>query len=129
MNIFTFSGNLGQDCEVRTAGSSTVCQFSVAVKAGYGDKESTIWTRCALWGKRAEGNLPEYLKKGQQVVVSGELSLNVWTTKEGTQMTDVEVNVDKLTLVGKREEPANHPQPTNGYDTDKFQGTGEDVPF
>lgn len=50
MNVFTFTGNLGRDCRTGNAGGTSVCNFSVAVKSGYGQNEQTIWVDCALWG-------------------------------------------------------------------------------
>ena len=67
-------GNLGKDAEVRQAGSSTVCGFGVAAKVGFGDKAKTIWIDCSIWGKRAESQLPQYLKKGTKVTVIGEMN-------------------------------------------------------
>lgn len=99
MNVFSFTGNLGKDCEVKQAGNSTVCEFSVAVKSGYGEREKTNWVRCKLWGKRAEGGLPPYLVKGQQVAISGEYSLSEWE-KDGEKHSIAEVNVNSVDLVG-----------------------------
>lgn len=114
MNVFTFSGNLGRDAEVKNLGSTTVCNFSVAVKSGYGDKEKTEWINCALWGKRAEGGLPQYLLKGQTVVVSGELSTREYQANDGTMRTSVEVRVNDVTLAGKRDDLGIQPQ-AQGY--------------
>ena len=55
MNLFALTGNLGKDCRTNNVNGTAVCNFPVAVKSGYGDKEQTIWLDCALWGKRAEG--------------------------------------------------------------------------
>lgn len=111
MNVFTFSGNLGRDAEVKNLGSGTVCNFAVAVKSGYGDKEKTEWISCAMWGKRAEGGLPQYLKKGQTVVVSGELSTREYQNSDGITKTVLEVRVNDVTLAGKRDDtPAPHAQ-------------------
>lgn len=104
MNVFTFSGNLGRDAEVKTIGAGTVCNFAVAVKSGYGDKEKTEWISCDMWGKRAEGGLPQYLKKGQTVVVSGELSTREYQNSDGITKTVLEVRVAEVTLVGKRDD-------------------------
>ncbi len=104
MNVFTFSGNLGRDAEVKTIGAGTVCNFAVAVKSGFGDKEKTEWISCAMWGKRAEGGLPQYLKQGQTVVVSGELSTREYQANDGTMRTSLEVRVNDVTLAGKRED-------------------------
>lgn len=100
MNLLIISGRLPQDCEIKsTQGGTTLCSFSVGVKSGYGDKEKTNWINCNLWGKRAEGKLPDYLKKGQEVVVAGELSIDKFE-KDGQTKYFTKVNVDKLDLVG-----------------------------
>lgn len=99
MNVLSLTGNLGRDAEVRQAGSSTVCGFPVAMTAGYGDKKQTVWIDCSIWGKQAEGALPGYLKKGQQVAVSGELS-----TREHEGKTYLQLRVNSIDLIGKRDD-------------------------
>ena len=125
MNVFSFTGNLGKDAEVRvTTTGKSVCSFSVAVKSGFGDKASTTWVRCTLWGKRAEGKLPEYLTKGTQVAISGEFSAREYEAN-GEKRTSIEVNVDSLDLMGFKQEPsqpAPAPQPAQG-------GFEDDIPF
>ena len=105
MNKFIFTGNLGKDAEVKvTQSGMSVCSFSVAVKSGYGDKEKTTWANCALFGKRAEGQLPQYLKKGAQVCISGQLTLDEWKGDDGTAQKSIKVNVDDLDLIGGKSE-------------------------
>jgi single-strand DNA-binding protein len=94
MNVFTFSGNLGNDCRTGNAGGQSVVNFSVACKSGYGQNEQTNWVDCALWGKRGE-SLQQYLVKGQQVVVSGELG-----TREHNGKTYITCKVNEVSLVG-----------------------------
>lgn len=101
MNVLSLTGNLGRDAEVRQAGSSTVCGFPVAMTAGYGDKKQTVWIDCSIWGRQAEGALPGYLKKGQQVAVSGELS-----TREHEGKTYLQLRVNSIDLIGKRDDAA-----------------------
>ena len=97
MNVLTITGNLGKDVKVNNVGGSAVANFSVAAKAGYGDKEQTIWVDCALWGKQAESRLIDYLKKGQQVAVSGEMGARDYEGK-----TYITMRVNSITLVGGR---------------------------
>lgn len=126
MNVFTFSGNLGGDCRTNTVGSSDVCNFSVACTSGFGDKKQTHWIDCAYWGAGGKGVAP-YLKKGQAVVVSGEVSLTPATDKYAAKIS---VRVNSLTLAGgKRDEsPAEQRAPApaaasaSGDDED-------DIPF
>lgn len=94
MNVFTFCGNLGNDCRTGSAGGTNVVNFSVAVKSGYGEKEQTLWVDCALWGKRGDA-LQQYLTKGKKVVVSGELG-----TREHDGKTYLTCRVNEITLAG-----------------------------
>jgi single-strand DNA-binding protein len=102
MNVFTVTGNLGQDAEVKQVNTTTVCNFSVAAKAGFGDKAQTIWLDCALWGKQAESALPGYLVKGQQVAVSGELS----TFEATSGKTYLKLRCNSVDLIGKKDDSA-----------------------
>ena len=114
MNNFIFTGNLGKDAEVKYLSSGTaVCEFSVAVKSGYGDKEKTNWVRCAMFGKKAEGQLPQYLLKGTQVAVSGELELQEWEGEKGKGAA-LSVSVQNIDLIGGKQDnqqPQQAPQP------------------
>ena len=98
MNVLTISGNIGRDAEVRNAGGTNVAGFSLAMKSGYGDKAQTIWVDCSLWGKQAESGLVQYLKKGQFVVVTGEMG-----TREHEGKTYITLRVNGVTLGGKQE--------------------------
>lgn len=132
MNVFTVTGNIGRDCETRTVGQTSLCTFSLAVKSGYGDKESTVWVRCAVWGKRAEGQLPQYLVKGSQVAVSGELSLNVYTNADGVEKTSVELRVNDLDLIGGKsgQNRDNNEIPPQQNEYSGGAGVGDDsIPF
>ena len=112
MNVFTASGNIGRDAEVRNAGGTSVAGFSLAVKSGYGDKAQTVWVDCSLWGKQAESGLVQYLKKGQFVVVTGELG-----TREHEGKTYVTLRVNNVTLGGKQgaQKSAQGQQQQQGY--------------
>ena len=129
MNIFTFTGNLGKDCEVRaTQSGMTVCSFSVAVKAGYGDNQKTTWVACTLFGKRAEGQLPQYLTKGAQVAISGEAFLDEWQ-KDGVTNKMLKVNVDKLDLIGGAAKPAQAPQQQAPQQAEAYDNLDSNIPF
>jgi single-strand DNA-binding protein len=100
MNNWNITGNLGKDAEVKSLPSgTTVCEFSVAVKSGYGDKEKTNWANCVIFGKKAEGRLPDFLKKGAQVAISGELELQEWENEKG-KGSKLSLVVSELDLIG-----------------------------
>jgi single-strand DNA-binding protein len=97
-----FTGNLGRDAERRNVNGNSVINMVVAVKSGYGDNEQTLWMDCAIWGKRAEGQLIDYLKKGQRVSVSGELGSREYD-KDGQTRTALTIRVGHIGLEGKAE--------------------------
>lgn len=118
-NVFSFVGACGADAELRYIPSGqAVLSVNVANNVGFGDKQKTMWIRVTLWGKRAESNLKDYLKKGQQVFVSGELTTNEYTANDGTKRTSLELNATIIDLVGRRESAPNHfdaPAPAGNY--------------
>ena len=126
MNVFSFTGNLGKDCRTGNAGGTAVCNFSVAVKSGYGDNAVTHWVDVALWGKQAESKLPDYLKKGQMVAVSGELG-----TREHEGKTYLTCRANSVDLIGKRDESA--PAPATAQQAQRpappADDLSDDVPF
>ena len=124
MNVFTFSGNLGKDAERRSVGASTVANFSVPAKAGFGDKQTTTWINCAVWGKRAEGGLVDLLTKGTPVCVSGELSQREWTNQSGEIKTSLECRVNEVTLMGKGQVKEAKPD-----QTDNGMELNDEIPF
>ncbi len=104
-NVFSFIGTVGRDAEVRYLPSGqAVLNVTVANNVGFGDKQQTLWVRVALWGKRAEGSLKDYLKKGQQVFVSGELTQREFQANDGTTKVSLELTAAVLELVGRASE-------------------------
>ena len=106
-NVFSFTGTVGRDAEVRYAPSGVaVLNVTVANNIGFGDKQQTLWIRAVVFGKKAEGKLVEHLKKGQQVFVSGELTQNEYKANDGTTKTSLELNATIIDLLGKKNESA-----------------------
>jgi len=133
-NNMTAIGNLGLDCEIRRTQSGTaVATFSIPVESGWGENKHTSWLRCTLFGKRAEGGLIQYLVKGQQVAVSGELKVNQYTNKEGAEKTSVDLIVDDVALLGGRpQQQATQQAPAQKQkNNDPFQGNADNssIPF
>jgi single-strand DNA-binding protein len=97
MNNCNFIGRIGKDAVLRhTQSGEPVTGWSLATEAGYGDKKVTTWVDCSLWGKRAEA-LTGYIKKGDRIAVTGELS-----TREHDGKTYVTLKVSEVTLLGDK---------------------------
>ncbi len=124
MNSFSFTGHLTRDAEFRSTQSGlSVLKFSVANNTGYGDRQKTNYVNCTLFGKRAEGRLRDFLNKGQEVAVSGELNLNQYTKKDGSNGSSLECSVNSVDLVGSKKAPATA-EPVFSADQDD-----DDFPF
>jgi single-strand DNA-binding protein len=126
------AGNIGKDAELRSAGSTSVCSFSVASSSKAKGEEVTTWVRCSLFGKRGEA-LVQYLTKGKSVCVSGGL-----TTREYEGKAYVELRVDDVKLMGGKESGGGGARTSGaktegkktggGYDSD-YGGGDDDIPF
>jgi single-strand DNA-binding protein len=131
MNNWNFTGNVGKSEMRYLPNGDGILQFSVAVSSGYGDKKQTTWANCALFGKRGEA-VSEYVQKGSQVGVTGEVTLRPWTDKEGRERHTLEVRVNDLTLLGSRlsqESASSVPQPRTNEQTGSGFDDFEEVPF
>lgn len=104
INVCTFSGRLGRDSEVKYIPSGTaVLEFSLAVDTGFGDKKSSFWLKCAMFGDRGQ-KLSQYLLKGQQVIVSGEFSPREYQAGDGSTKASLELRVNAVELIGGKQQ-------------------------
>lgn len=129
-NSFACVGRLGNDAEVKKSQSgSAYASFRIANDTGFGDRKKTQWIRCLIFGKRAESGLIDYLKKGQQVFVCGELQVETNESDSGKVYVNIDLRVQEVSLVGSRQKDETHGQ-TGGKpkasDKDEF---GDDIPF
>ena len=107
MNKITATGRLAADCETRyTSAGDAIASFRMASDVGFGEKKTTNWFTCSIWGKRGESLAP-HLMKGQQVTVFGTLTMREWTNKDGIKQLSPEIRIDEIELQGgKRDEAA-----------------------
>ncbi len=99
-NRAEFIGNLGSDARIARVAEQSVANFSIAVNEKYKDQETTIWVRCALWGKLADA-LGKYLVKGKQVMVAGPIKIEEYTVKDsGEVRRELSIRVNDLVLLG-----------------------------
>lgn len=142
LNKVMLIGHLGADPEVRhTGGGQAVANFRVATTETWNDKsgqrqEKAEWHRITVWGKLAE-LCGEYLKKGRQVYVEGNLQTREWTDKEGKKNSTTEVVARSVTFLGgnggggHRRKRDDEGGPGTGTDEREPAGGGtdEEIPF
>lgn len=96
-------GHLGADAECKSANGREFCTVRVANTNKWTDDagvahEDTTWVDCVMSGKP---NVLPYLKKGQQVYISGSLSVRVYSSKKDRCMkAGITINVRSIELLG-----------------------------
>lgn len=107
---FICIGNLTNDAEVKNINGREVGQFGIAINKKYrtqnGEvKENTTFLQVVAWNK---GGLYQYLKKGTQVFIEGEISIQESNGKYYTK-----VIAERINLLGgvRNDAPKNAPQP------------------
>jgi len=103
----TIRGRLTADPELRfTPSGAGVVNFAIASNASKFDKDTNSWKdqpakfwRCAAWNQgkltRAE-NVANLLKKGDSIIVYGELTTREYVTKEGENKVAEEIRVESI---------------------------------
>lgn len=136
INKVIIVGNLGQDPEVRyMPNGGAVASFSIATSESWRDKqtremrENTEWHRVVLFGKLAEV-AGEYLRKGAQVYVEGQLRTRNWQDESGVTRYVTEIVVGQngtMQMLGGRrdggqshnvapQQSQNQPQPADAQE-------------
>ncbi|VEC75435.1 single-strand binding protein [Raoultella ornithinolytica] len=113
INKVILVGHLGQDPDVRyIPNGSAVANLTLATSETWRDKQSgelrenTEWHRVVMFGKLAEV-AGEYLRKGAQVYIEGQLRTRNWQDEAGTTRYVTEVLVGQngtMQMLGGRRE-------------------------
>lgn len=126
----SFVGNLGRDAEIKnTKNGKTLVTFSVADSVYSNGKQDTQWINCVDFRSATAEKLMPYLKKGQQVFITGECSLNKYQANDGSERISLQCSVSSIKLCGSKKE-SNDSAPakkTSAVATDPF--ADDDIPF
>ena len=115
MNSVNLIGRIATEIELRyTPEGTAIAEFVIAVD-NYGDKTSFISVTC--WRKTAE-NVAEYMEKGRQVGIVGELVQDRWE-KDGQKRSKIKVTARNVKFLSGG----------NGKKQENNQEDSLDVPF
>ena len=114
INHVTLVGRLTRDAELKyTNSGQAVSNISLAVNQRRRRDEQWVdeahFFDCVVWGRTAEV-LNQYLVKGKQVGVEGQLRQNRWE-QEGRTRSRVEISVNNIQLLGGRNDAAPRDEP------------------
>ena len=101
VNLVILLGHVGQDLELKqTKSGKDVVSFSLATSKKIKGEEHTTWHRLVAWNKTAS-ICAEYLSKGSQVHITGEIQNREWEDGEGNKRQTTEITVHNVTFVGQ----------------------------
>jgi single-strand DNA-binding protein len=89
---------------------TTIARFALATNEAYGDAEPMVhFHNMVAFGGRAE-LCYKWCKKGMLIGIKGKLRQNRWVDDQGNKRSVVQVNIDEITFLGKKEEYADGPK-------------------
>ncbi|MFK5857191.1 MAG: single-stranded DNA-binding protein [Bacteroidota bacterium] len=106
-NSVQLIGRLGNSPETTTFGENkTKVRFSFATSDNYKDKdgervEETQWHNIIAWGGIAT-IAEKYLKKGQEVALSGKITYRSWDDKDGNKKYITEIVANEIVMFEKK---------------------------
>lgn len=130
-NQATIIGRLTRDPQVRyTKNGKAICEFSIGFNTGLKDNQKSNFIDVTFWEKQAEF-CGEFLSKGQEVFIVGELNQDSWEDKESGQKRSkmclrgltVQILGAKKTSTGEASETPNNSSESESSEND------ESVPF
>ena len=107
INKVILVGNLGNDPDVKyTQSGMAVTRISLATTSVRKDRdgnsqERTEWHRVVFFGKLGE-IAGEYLRKGSQVYVEGEIRYDKYTGQDGVEKYTTDIVANEMQMLGGR---------------------------
>lgn len=109
MNNIIIKGRLTADPEMRkTTNGVPVTNFTVAVDRTF-NRDETDFFRCTAWRLTAEF-VNQYFKKGQEILLNGEMQCNVWEDEDGEKHSSWAVQVVNAEFCGSKTESSYTPK-------------------
>ena len=106
INSVVIAGNLTKDPIIReTLTNTPVVNFNVAVNRRYKDsnnqsQEDVCYIGIVAWNKLAE-SCKDHLKKGNAVLIDGELQSRTFKTEDNKSRTIVEIKAKRIQFLNK----------------------------
>ena len=101
-------GNLGADPETRySASGGAITNIRIATTDSWTDRQSnerrerTEWHRVVMFGRLAE-IAEQYLRKGRQVYIEGQIQTRKWQGQDGQDRYTTEIVARDLQMLGGR---------------------------
>ena len=137
VNKVILLGNLGRDPDVRASqDGNKIVNLSIATSERWKDRnsgeqrEKTEWHRVVIFNENLARIAEQYLRKGSNVYVEGQLQTRKWTDQQGIEKYTTEVVISRfkgeLTLLGNRGD-SQQISSNDSLQSDPFQSLQEDT--
>lgn len=145
INTVVLVGRLVRDAELRVTGTGlAICKFALAInrrrKQGDAWVDEANFFDVVLMGRQGEA-IQQYMTKGKQVGIQGELRQNRWQDDQGNNRSKVEIFCTNVQLLGgggrgEANSPSGGSSSVAGSGYSDYQGPSgggsgfdDDVPF
>ena len=124
---FIVVGHLGKDPEMKTVGAkdTELTEGTVAVSVGWGDRKHTVWWDFVVWGRQAPWAAES--KKGDAVLIEGEIEEQKWTDKEGGERSKRVIRATEFRALGPKTEGSSVPVKSRKLPEPDLES--DDIPF
>lgn len=127
MNKVIIQGFLGQDPElIYTKNGKALVNISIASRRKYKDQNGekiTDWHRIVFWGVKGE-TINKFFKKGDQIIVDGELIYDEWNDNNGNKVRTAKINGEEFSFCGNNQNNGQSNQ-NNGQNYSGQQNNGQ----
>lgn len=132
MNNVILIGRLARDPENRQTQTGTeVTRFTIAVdRIKTGEEKKADFINCVSFGKTAEF-IANFFTKGRRIAISGRITTDSYTNKDGKKVYTTEVVADRAEFVDSANAPAEEQprQTDDGFIAVPDDFTGDELPF
>lgn len=147
LNAIQIQGRLTRDAEIKDGEGWKVATISIATDTNLRKGADGQWTKdqcfteVKVWNRGQNGRQADHasqLRKGQCVIVAGELRMDMWDDKAtGTKRSKHYINADSVIPIELPRRDGGSPQPANEYAEQsataagggQSAGYGGDIPF
>jgi len=129
LNMCQFIGRLVETPELRQAGQTAICNFTLATGWKTKEKEGTEYIRCVAYSRLAEV-IAEYMVKGQQMYISGRQTTRKYDDKQGVTKYSTEIIADRMQMLAKPQGQQAEPKPVKVVKvSNTIEAMDDDIPF
>ena len=128
----TLVGNVGQMPDFKQVSGKEVCNFTLATNRKVKGEKITTWFSVVCWDERKNAIIRDYVRKGNPLMVVGQLSTRMFKTKDGETRTALDVDISfngNLVLLASADRGDDEPRSAVKKQVADTHDVDDDIPF